>query len=152
MFICNHCPLYFTSSRKWSIANDYRVQGLGVIAISSNDVVNFRRTPQIDEFAFENNLNSYLLMKRSSSPSYDACTPWFLVRQPRQVNLSTTRRQSSWKRNTVKRKWSVRCYWRRDLQQKKSTQSKPSMGCNIKWSSELVSKKKTKAKAGFLLC
>jgi hypothetical protein len=31
------------------IANDYRVQGLGVIAISSNDVVNFRRTPQIDD-------------------------------------------------------------------------------------------------------
>jgi hypothetical protein len=50
MFICNHCPFVLhVIEEVVMIANDYRVQGVGVIAISSNDVVNFRRTPQIDD-------------------------------------------------------------------------------------------------------
>jgi hypothetical protein len=35
-----------------------------------------RRTPQIDEFAFENNLNSYLYDETQQvAQAYDACTP-----------------------------------------------------------------------------
>ena len=40
IFICNHCPFVLHAIDEIvMIANDYRVQGLGVLAISSNDIV-----------------------------------------------------------------------------------------------------------------
>ena len=37
MFICNHCPYVIHALPEiLMIANDYRVQGIGIIAISSN--------------------------------------------------------------------------------------------------------------------
>ena len=41
-FICNHCPfVHHVVEEIVRISNDYRVQGIGMIAISSNDVVNY---------------------------------------------------------------------------------------------------------------
>src|SRR5690606_25819993 len=38
MFICNHCPyVKYVIDEVVKVANDYRVQGLGIMAISSND-------------------------------------------------------------------------------------------------------------------
>ncbi|HUH25220.1 MAG TPA: redoxin domain-containing protein, partial [Flavobacterium sp.] len=38
-FICNHCPfVHHVIEEVVRIVNDYRVQGIGFIAISSNDV------------------------------------------------------------------------------------------------------------------
>jgi peroxiredoxin len=57
MFICNHCPfVVHVIDEIVKIANDYQVQGLGVVAISSNDVANFPQdSPELmTEFAFEN--------------------------------------------------------------------------------------------------
>ena len=40
VFICNHCPfVHHIVDELVMIANDYRVQGLGIMAISSNDVI-----------------------------------------------------------------------------------------------------------------
>ena len=42
MFICNHCPFVIHVNEEIvRIANDYRVQGFGFVAISSNDVRNY---------------------------------------------------------------------------------------------------------------
>jgi hypothetical protein len=47
------------------ISNDYKVQGLGVVAIFSNDVVNYPQdAPELmTEFAFENNFEFFICMK-----------------------------------------------------------------------------------------
>lgn len=42
VFICNHCPfVHHIVDELVMIANDYRVQGLGIMAISSNDVIKY---------------------------------------------------------------------------------------------------------------
>ena len=42
MFICNHCPyVKHVDSGMRELANDYQSQGVSIIAISSNDVVNY---------------------------------------------------------------------------------------------------------------
>ena len=47
IFMCNHCPyVLHVIEEIVMIANDYRVQGIGVVAISSNDVDAFK-TPQL---------------------------------------------------------------------------------------------------------
>jgi hypothetical protein len=63
------------------ISNDYKVQGLGVVAISSNDVVNYPQdAPELmREFAFENNFDFYLYDETQEvARAYNAaCTPDF---------------------------------------------------------------------------
>src|SRR5690348_16004638 len=40
MFICNHCPFVkHVNNELIKIANEYKIEGIGFIAISSNDVV-----------------------------------------------------------------------------------------------------------------
>lgn len=40
MFICNHCPFVLHVIEEIiRVANDYRVQGIGFVAISSNDTI-----------------------------------------------------------------------------------------------------------------
>ena len=87
MFICNHCPFVDHVIREVIlIANDYRVQGIGVVTISSNDVVNFPEdAPELmTEFAFENNFEFPYLYDETQevAKSFDAaCTPdFFLLR------------------------------------------------------------------------
>ncbi|MEN8789100.1 MAG: thioredoxin family protein [Flavobacteriaceae bacterium] len=42
MFICNHCPFVkHVNAGMVSMARDYQAKGIGFIAISSNDVVNY---------------------------------------------------------------------------------------------------------------
>lgn len=42
MFICNHCPFVIHVNEELvKLANDYQDQGIGFVAISSNDVVNY---------------------------------------------------------------------------------------------------------------
>lgn len=57
MFICNHCPfVHHVMEEVIRVVNDYRVQGIGFVAISSNDVVKYPQdAPELmTEFAFEN--------------------------------------------------------------------------------------------------
>lgn len=42
MFICNHCPyVIHVNEELVKMANDYKSKGIGFVAISSNDVVNY---------------------------------------------------------------------------------------------------------------
>ncbi|HEY0046686.1 MAG TPA: thioredoxin family protein [Flavobacterium sp.] len=85
MFICNHCPyVHHVLPEILMIANDYRVQGLGVAAISSNDV---SRYPQdgpemMREFAFRNSFDFPYLYDESQQVARAldaACTPDFYL-------------------------------------------------------------------------
>lgn len=85
LFICNHCPfVHHVIEEVVMIANDYRVQGLGIIAISSNDVDNYPQdSPELmTEFAFENNFEFPYLYDENQAvaKAYDAtCTPDFFL-------------------------------------------------------------------------
>lgn len=42
MFLCNHCPyVIHVNNELIKIANDYSAKGIGFVAISSNDIVNY---------------------------------------------------------------------------------------------------------------
>jgi thiol-disulfide isomerase/thioredoxin len=42
MFICNHCPfVVHVLDELIRVANEYRIKGIGFVAISSNDVANY---------------------------------------------------------------------------------------------------------------
>jgi thiol-disulfide isomerase/thioredoxin len=84
-FICNHCPfVHHVMEELIKIANDYRVQGIGFIAISSNDVEKYPQDgPNLmTEFAFENSFEfPYLYdVTQKVARSFDAaCTPDFFL-------------------------------------------------------------------------
>jgi peroxiredoxin len=83
MFICNHCPFVkHVNDEIVRIANDYRVQGFGFIAISSNDVENYPQDSP--ELMYENAQEEdypfpYLYDETQEvAKKYDAaCTPDF---------------------------------------------------------------------------
>jgi len=85
MFLCNHCPfVHHVIPEVVRIANDYRVQGIGIAAISSNDVVNYPEdSPELmTEFAFENNFEFPYLYDETQevAKAFDAaCTPDFFL-------------------------------------------------------------------------
>ena len=85
MFICNHCPFVLhVINEIVMIANDYRVQGIGVIAISSNDIVKYPEdAPELmTAFAMHHKIDFPYLYDESqkTAKAYDAaCTPDFYL-------------------------------------------------------------------------
>lgn len=85
MFICNHCPFVLhVIDEIVMIANDYRVQGLGIVAISSNDIVNYPQDApeKMADFALENKIDFPYLFDESQNvaKAYEAaCTPDFYL-------------------------------------------------------------------------
>ncbi|MBP6182238.1 thioredoxin family protein [Flavobacterium sp.] len=85
VFICNHCPfVHHVIEEVVRIANDYRVQGIGIIAFSSNDVIKYPQdSPELmTEFAFENKMDFPYLYDETQAiaKAYDAaCTPDFFL-------------------------------------------------------------------------
>ena len=85
LFICNHCPFVIHAIPEIiMIANDYRVQGIGIIAISSNDISKYPQdAPELmTEFAFENKFEFPYLYDETQevAKAYDAaCTPDFFL-------------------------------------------------------------------------
>lgn len=85
VFICNHCPFVLHVIEEIvMIANDYRVQGIGIIAISSNDVKKYPQdAPELmTEFAFENKMEFPYLYDETQKVAkvYNAaCTPDFFL-------------------------------------------------------------------------
>lgn len=60
IFICNHCPyVHHAIDEIVMIANDYRVQGLGVFAISSSDIIMFPEDSpyKMADFAMDNRID-----------------------------------------------------------------------------------------------
>jgi peroxiredoxin len=85
IFMCNHCPFVLhVINEIVMIANDYRVQGLGVIAISSNDIAKYPEdSPELmTDFALQHKIDFPYLFDETqeTAKAYEAaCTPDFYL-------------------------------------------------------------------------
>ncbi|UUC44340.1 thioredoxin family protein [Flavobacterium cerinum] len=141
MFICNHCPfVHHVIEEVVRIANDYRVQGIGFIAISSNDVVNYPQdAPELmTEFAFENRFEFPYLYDETQqvAKNYDAaCTPDFYLFDNLNKLVYRGQLDDSRPGNGIPLSGSdLRgaidgVVYNRGI----NPDQKPSLGCNIKW-------------------
>jgi peroxiredoxin len=141
LFICNHCPfVVHTISEIVMIANDYRVQGIGVIAISSNDIVKYPQdSPELmTEFAFQNKFEFPYLYDESQdvAKAYDAaCTPDFFLFDAQDKLVYRGQLDDSRPANGIPLSGSDlrsaidAVIYNRSLKEPQ----KPSIGCNIKW-------------------
>lgn len=141
IFMCNHCPFVLhVIDEIVMIANDYRVQGIGIVAISSNDVEKYPQdSPEkMADFVLEHKIDFPYLYDENQevAKAYDAaCTPDLYVFD---TNLKLTYRgqlDDSRPENGVPvtsddLRHALNCL----LENKENMRlQKPSIGCNIKW-------------------
>jgi thiol-disulfide isomerase/thioredoxin len=141
LFICNHCPFVrHVIEEIVMIANDYRVQGIGVIAISSNDVSKYPEdAPELmTEFAFENKMEFPYLYDETQevAKAYDAaCTPDFFLFDNQNKLVYRGQLDDSRPGNGIPlsgndlRGAIDSVIYNRII----NPNQKPSIGCNIKW-------------------
>lgn len=141
MFICNHCPFVIhVIDEVVKIANDYRVQGIGIVAISSNDVVKYPQdSPEnMSEFAFENRFEFPYLYDETQevAKAFDAaCTPDFFLFNLQNKLIYRGQLDDSRPGNGIPLSGSDlrnaidSLLYNRHLNEVQ----KPSIGCNIKW-------------------
>jgi peroxiredoxin len=141
IFMCNHCPFVIhVIEEVVMIANDYRVQGIGVVAISSNDVENYPQdSPQkMTDFALKNKIDFPYLYDESQevAKSYDAaCTPDFYLFDSQDKLIYRGQLDDSRPGNEISisgsdlRNAIDSVIYNRHL----NDVQKPSIGCNIKW-------------------
>ena len=141
IFLCNHCPfVHHVVQEIVMIANDYRVQGIGIVAISSNDVVNYPQdSPELmTEFAFENKFEFPYLYDETQevAKAYDAaCTPDFFLFDNQDKLVYRGQLDDSRPGNGIPLSGSdLRgaidgVIYNRII----NSNQKPSLGCNIKW-------------------
>ncbi|MGA9637304.1 thioredoxin family protein [Flavobacterium sp.] len=140
-FICNHCPfVHHVIEEVVRIANDYRVQGIGIVAISSNDIVNYPQDgPELmTEYAFENSFEFPYLFDATQevATAYQAaCTPDFYLfdNQNRLVyrgQLDDSRPGNGIPISGSDLRGAIdSVLYNRTI----NPNQKPSIGCNIKW-------------------
>jgi peroxiredoxin len=141
IFMCNHCPFVLHVIKEIvMIANDYRVQGLGVVAISSNDIEKYPEdSPEkMTQFAFENKIDFPYLFDETQevAKAYDAaCTPDFYLFDNQnklfyrgQLDDSRPGNGIPLSGNDLRSAIDALIYNRT-----MSEIQKPSIGCNIKW-------------------
>ncbi len=141
VFICNHCPFVLHVIEELvMIANDYRVQGLGIMAISSNDILKYPQDGPafMAEFAFQNNFEFPYLFDESQevAKAFNAtCTPDFFLFDAENKLQYRGQMDDSRPGNGIPTSGS-------DLRNAIDSviynrtfafPQKPSMGCNIKW-------------------
>lgn len=141
VFICNHCPyVHHVIEEIVRIANDYRVEGVSTIAISSNDVENYPddSPEKMTEFALEHRFSFPYLYDETQQVAKDydaACTPDFYLFDEYDKLVYRGQLDDSRPQNGIVVSGS-------DLRnaidsllysRKINTLQKPSVGCNIKW-------------------
>ena len=141
IFICNHCPfVHHVMEEVIRVVNDYRVQGIGFVAISSNDIVKYPQdAPELmTEFAFENGFEFPYLFDETQevAKAYDAaCTPDFYLFDNQNNLVYRGQLDDSRPANGIPLSGS-------DLRSAIdgvvmnrliNPEQKPSIGCNIKW-------------------
>ena len=141
LFICNHCPFVLhVMEEVLKVVNDYRVQGIGFIAISSNDLIKYPQdAPELmTEFAFENGFEFPYLYDETQevAKAYDAaCTPDFYLFDNQNKLVYRGQLDDSRPANGIPLSGS-------DLRSAIdgvvtnrliNPEQKPSIGCNIKW-------------------
>lgn len=141
LFICNHCPFVLhVIDEIVMIANDYRVQGIGIVAISSNDIVKYPQdSPEkMADFALENKIDFPYLFDESQAvaKAYDAaCTPDFYLFNAEDRLIYRGQLDDSRPGNGIPvsgsdlRNAIDSIIYNRHLNELQ----KPSMGCGIKW-------------------
>lgn len=141
IFMCNHCPFVLhVINEIVMIANDYRVQGLGIIAISSNDVEKYPQdSPEMmAEFALQHKIDFPYLYDETqeTAKAYDAaCTPDFYLFDTQNRLFYRGQLDDSRPGNGIPlsgtdlRNAIDALIYNRTL----SEIQKPSIGCNIKW-------------------
>ncbi|HJS01621.1 MAG TPA: thioredoxin family protein [Flavobacterium sp.] len=141
MFICNHCPFVLhVIDEIVMIANDYRVQGLGIVAISSNDVVKYPQDApeKMADFALENKIDFPYLYDESQNvaKTYQAaCTPDFYLFDSEDLLVYRGQLDDSRPGNGIPvsgsdlRNAIDSIIYNRHLNEVQ----KPSIGCGIKW-------------------
>jgi len=141
MFICNHCPFVIhVIDEIVRIANDYRVQGIGIVAISSNDVVQYPQDApmMMTEFAFKNKIDFPYLYDETQevAQAYNAaCTPDFFLFDAQDKLFYRGQLDDSRPNNGIPlsgndlRSAIDAIIYNRTL----ASPQKPSIGCNIKW-------------------
>ncbi len=141
IFICNHCPfVHYALPEIIMISNDYRVQGIGIIAISSND---FKKYPQdspemMSEFAFQNKIDFPYLFDETQEVAKTlnaACTPDFYLFDNQDQLFYRGQLDDSRPNNGIPLSGSDlrsavdALIYNRSL----NDSQKPSIGCSIKW-------------------
>lgn len=141
MFICRHCPYVQHMKRELArIGKDYENESVGIIAISSNDVLKYPDDApnRLKEFCEENGYNFSLCFDDTQEVAkayFATCTPdFFLYNKERKLvyrgQLDDSRPDNG------------KPVTGRDLRtaldavlkdQPVPFNQKPSMGCNIKW-------------------
>ena len=141
MFICNHCPFVLhVIDEIVMIANDYRVQGIGIVAISSNDVINYPQDApdKMADFTLENKIEFPYLYDETQevAKAYDAaCTPDFYLFDSQDKLVYRGQMDDSRPGNNISisgsdlRNAIDSVIYNRHLNEVQ----KPSIGCNIKW-------------------
>ena len=140
-FFCNHCPfVHHVIKEVVMIANDYRVQGIGFVAISSNDIINYPQdSPErMTEFAFENNFEFPYLYDETQEVAkayHAACTPDFFLFDNQNKLVYRGQLDDSRPGNGIPLSGSDlrgaidSLVYNRTI----NLNQKPSLGCNIKW-------------------
>ena len=141
MFICNHCPYVVHVEKEIGrIAREYQPKGLGIVAISSNDIEKYPEDApsymmeQVDraDFSFP-----YLFdFDQSVAKRYDAaCTPDFYIFDNKSELVYRGRLDESRPGNgvPVDGKDLREALDRLILDQSQAEKQYPSMGCNIQW-------------------
>ena len=141
VFICNHCPYVIHAIEEIvMIANDYRVQGIGIITISSNDAVKYPqdRPELMTEFAFHYKMEFPYLYDETQevAKAFDAtCTPDFFLFDAQDRLYYRGQLDDSRPGNGIStggsdlRNAIDSLIYNRSL----SSIQKPSIGCSIKW-------------------
>lgn len=141
MFICNHCPfVVHVMDELIRIGNDYKAQGIGFVAISSNDVENYPddSPEKMNELADAKNFPfSYLYdeTQEVAKAYFAACTPDFSVFNADDMcvyrgQLDDSRPSNSESVNGKDLREVLNALIAgKDV----SANQKPSIGCNIKW-------------------
>lgn len=141
IFMCNHCPyVLHVIEEIVMIANDYRVQGIGIVGISSNDVVKYPEdSPEkMADFVLKHKIDFPYLYDESQevAKAYDAaCTPDFFLFDSQDKLIYRGQIDDSRPGNGIPvsgsdlRNAIDSVIYNRHLNEVQ----KPSMGCNIKW-------------------
>ncbi|TXE12000.1 thioredoxin family protein [Seonamhaeicola algicola] len=141
MFICNHCPFVIhVNATIINIANNYLEKGIGFVAISSNDVINYPQdSPEKMAMHAKNEGYPFPYLydeTQTVAKAYDAaCTPDFYVFNAENSLVYRGQLDDSRPRNNIPvtgtdLKHALDCM----LKNTENTKvQKPSIGCNIKW-------------------
>ena len=141
MFICNHCPyVVHVNEEIVRVANDYRINGFGFVAISSNDIENYPEdSPENMLIIAERNDYTFPYLfdeTQELAKAYDAaCTPDIYLFDADLKLIYRGQLDNSRPGNSIQ-------VTGRDLREAldnvlnnspQRKNQKPSMGCNIKW-------------------